>query len=67
MLVMEIEPPIFPDGMPNILQLQDRIEQAWDNGHNARGRIETGGIKDTRKYIGTLEVCVNSHSLRHAY
>ncbi|KAF2233141.1 DUF1671-domain-containing protein [Viridothelium virens] len=31
------------------------IECAWDKGINADGRIDTGGIKGTRKYIGTPE------------
>lgn len=46
----------FPGNLPSILQLQDAIECAWDKGINAVGRIETGGIKGTRKYIGTPEV-----------
>jgi hypothetical protein len=47
----------FPGSrLPSILQLQDMIEQAWDLGFNSTGRIETGGIKGTRKYIGTPEV-----------
>jgi hypothetical protein len=44
------------DDIPNIFQIQDLIETAWDRGYNARGRAETGGIKGTRKYIGTPEV-----------
>ena len=32
------------------------IERAWDMGFNVNGRIETGGICGTRKYIGTPEV-----------
>lgn len=47
----------FPgNGLPSILELQDMIEQAWDMGFNSTGRVETGGIKGTRKYIGTPEV-----------
>lgn len=46
----------FPQQTPGILQLQDLIESAWDAGINPEGRIETGGVKDTRKYIGTPEV-----------
>jgi hypothetical protein len=41
----------------SIPEIQDLIESAWDMGHNSHGRIETGGIKDTRKHIGTSEVC----------
>ncbi len=41
--------------LPSILRLQDMIEHAWDMGFNAVGRIETGGIRLTRKYIGTPE------------
>jgi hypothetical protein len=44
------------DDIPSIFQIQDMIETAWDRGYNARGRVETGGIRGTRKYIGTPEV-----------
>jgi hypothetical protein len=44
--------------IPSVFQIQDLIETAWDRGFNARGRAETGGIKGTRKYIGTPEVGV---------
>jgi zinc finger-containing ubiquitin peptidase 1 len=40
----------------NILSIQDAIEEAWDHGHNAVCREQTQGIRNTRKYIGTLEV-----------
>lgn len=46
----------FPGMLPTILKLQDMIERAWDMGFNSTGRIETGGIRGTRKYIGTPEV-----------
>lgn len=46
----------FGDDIPSIFQIQDLIETAWDRGYNARGRIETGGIRGSRKYIGTPEV-----------
>lgn len=46
----------FPQELPTIFQLQDMIEDAWDNGFNSVGRVETGGIRGTRKYIGTPEV-----------
>jgi hypothetical protein len=39
-----------------IPKLQDMIELAWDQGYNSHGRVETGGIKGTRKHIGTSEV-----------
>ncbi|KAA8643163.1 C78 family peptidase [Aspergillus tanneri] len=45
----------FPDSLPTILELQNMIEQAWDMGYNSVGREETGGIRGTRKYIGTSE------------
>lgn len=45
----------FPGRLPSILRLQDLIEDAWDKGINPTGRIETGGIRLTRKYIGTPE------------
>lgn len=41
--------------LPSIIRLQDMIESAWDQGYNSAGRIETGGIRWTRKYIGTPE------------
>lgn len=45
----------FPGRLPSILKLQELIESAWDKGINSAGRAETGGIKYTRKYIGTPE------------
>ncbi|KAF2854282.1 DUF1671-domain-containing protein [Plenodomus tracheiphilus IPT5] len=45
----------FPGRTPGILKLQDCIETAWDRGINETGRVQTGGIRDTRKYIGTPE------------
>ncbi|KAF5844601.1 hypothetical protein GGP41_007674 [Bipolaris sorokiniana] len=45
----------FPGRLPTILKLQDLIEEAWDNGINSIGRVQTGGIRNTRKYIGTPE------------
>ena len=45
----------FGNKIPSILRLQDLIETAWDMGFNSNARIETGGIKNTRKYIGTPE------------
>ncbi|KAI3114773.1 hypothetical protein CBS147333_1928 [Penicillium roqueforti] len=45
----------FPNKGPTILELQDMIESAWDMGFNSSGRAETGGIKNTRKFIGTPE------------
>ncbi|KAF2484613.1 peptidase family C78-domain-containing protein [Neohortaea acidophila] len=41
--------------MPNVLQIQDTIEQAWNNGICPYGRVETGGVRGTRKWIGTHE------------
>jgi len=40
----------------SILELQALIENAWDKGFNSAARVETGGIVDTRKHIGTAEV-----------
>ncbi|KAI4128568.1 MAG: hypothetical protein LQ338_002662 [Usnochroma carphineum] len=45
----------FPGRVPSILDVQELIESAWDRGINAAGRVETGGIRGTRKYIGTPE------------
>ncbi|OJD39020.1 uncharacterized protein BKCO1_300083 [Diplodia corticola] len=54
----------FPPRTPGILVLQDLIEQAWDMGINEVSRIQTGGIRGTRKYIGTPEVQALLRSLR---
>ena len=48
----------FVGKMPSIIRIQDYIEAGWDQGINPHGRTETGGIKGTRKYIGTSEVSV---------
>ncbi|KAK4143773.1 peptidase family C78-domain-containing protein [Dichotomopilus funicola] len=45
----------FKDSIPSIFQIQEWIETAWDQGINPQGRLETGGIRGTRKYIGTPE------------
>ncbi len=44
--------------IPTIFQIQEFVERAWDLGINKQGRLETGGIRGTRKYIGTPEVGV---------
>lgn len=41
--------------IPSIFRIQEYIETAWDMGINAHGRVETGGVRGTRKYIGTSE------------
>lgn len=46
---------IFQGQIPTIFDIQEYIETAWDIGINSQGRIETGGIRGTRKYIGTPE------------
>ncbi|KAH0359767.1 hypothetical protein KCU65_g9791, partial [Aureobasidium melanogenum] len=40
---------------PTISDLQIRIEEAWKAGYNAHGMTQTGGIRGTRKHIGTSE------------
>ncbi|CZT20969.1 uncharacterized protein RCC_06830 [Ramularia collo-cygni] len=40
---------------PSIPDIQAMIEKAWDAGINAHGRVQTGGVKGTRKHIGTSE------------
>ncbi|KXH59314.1 peptidase family C78 [Colletotrichum nymphaeae SA-01] len=45
----------FQGRLPTIFEIQELIERAWDLGINSQGRVETGGIKGTRKYIGTPE------------
>ncbi|KAI5360288.1 putative peptidase C78, ubiquitin modifier-specific peptidase 1/ 2 [Septoria linicola] len=42
--------------VPPISAVQAMIETAWDKGFNAHGRLATGGIKGTRKHVGTSEV-----------
>ncbi|KAK4177186.1 peptidase family C78-domain-containing protein [Triangularia setosa] len=60
--------------IPTIFQIQDYIETAWDNNISVSGRAETGGIRNTRKYIGTpeavamfrlLQIPFNAQSLKH--
>jgi hypothetical protein len=46
----------FENKIPSIFDIQEYIEHAWDLGIKAEGRVETGGIRGTRKYIGTPEV-----------
>ncbi|KAF4507137.1 hypothetical protein G6O67_005805 [Ophiocordyceps sinensis] len=53
----------FGNRLPTVLEIQDLIEQAWDKGYNPRGRLETGGIKQTRKFIGTPEAQALFNSL----
>lgn len=45
----------FDSRIPHVLQIQDQIEAGWTMGINSFCRTETGGIKGTRKYIGTSE------------
>ena len=47
---------VFNGKVPTIFDIQEYIEHAWDIGINASGRVETGGIRGTRKYIGTPDV-----------
>ena len=49
---------IFRGKVPTIFAIQDYIEEAWDMGINSQSRIETGGIRGTRKYIGTPDVSI---------
>lgn len=53
---------VFHDKVPSIFDIQEYIENAWDQGINSQGRIETGGIRGTRKYIGTPDVSIPSFS-----
>nr|ANM86720.1 hypothetical protein [Cladonia uncialis subsp. uncialis]AUW30984.1 hypothetical protein [Cladonia uncialis subsp. uncialis] len=46
---------LFHGRLPSVIQLQDMIEDAWERGFNSMGKVETGGIRGTRKYIGTPE------------
>ncbi|KAK3074177.1 hypothetical protein LTR53_003575 [Teratosphaeriaceae sp. CCFEE 6253] len=47
--------PHMRGSMPNVLDIQDTIERAWAHGILPHGRTETGGIRGTRKWIGTSE------------
>ncbi|KAK4203679.1 peptidase family C78-domain-containing protein [Triangularia verruculosa] len=60
--------------IPTIFQIQDWIETAWDNNIHATGRAETGGIRNSRKFIGTpeavamfkwLQIPFNAQSLKY--
>jgi hypothetical protein len=55
--IKAVGPERFGAGLPGILQIQDMIEEAWDRDPYSVGRQETGGIRNTRKWIGTPEVC----------
>ena len=46
----------YNDALPNILEIQDLIENAWAQNINSHAREEIGSIRGTRKYIGTTEV-----------
>lgn len=48
----------FERGVPSVLGLQDLIEEAWNMGINESGRAQTGGVRGTRKHVGTPEVCM---------
>lgn len=50
---------------PTVLKLQALIEDAWNAGINDHGRILTGGIKGTRKHVGTSEVSRFDQSLHY--
>ena len=58
---------LLPDPHPiySISKMQGMIEKAWDQGINSHGRIETGGIRSTRKHIGTSEVCYFHHLVNY--
>jgi len=47
--------PAGPQWIPNVLQIQNAIEAAWDRGLCEIARTELGGIRNTRKWIGSTE------------
>ncbi|KAK6437860.1 hypothetical protein LTR95_005940 [Oleoguttula sp. CCFEE 5521] len=51
--------------LPNVLRMQDTIEAAWDAGIGTHGRVETGGIRGTRKWIGTQEAAAYLQHIQH--
>ncbi|KAF2719810.1 hypothetical protein K431DRAFT_227789 [Polychaeton citri CBS 116435] len=55
MLLSSMQSGTRGDLLPNVLQIQDTIEAAWDAGLCTYSRTETGGIKGTRKWIGSME------------
>lgn len=54
---------VFEGKVPTIFDIQDTIEDAWDVGIHSYNRISTGGIKGTRRYIGTPEVRVQKRQI----
>lgn len=48
----------FPGRTPGILDIQDHIENAWNNDVHQYSRKQIGQLKNTRKWIGTLEVSI---------
>lgn len=54
----------FMGQIPSIFDIQDAIESAWKKGIKEEGFIETGGIRGTRKFIGTPEVSTSPTSAR---
>jgi len=51
-----------------IPKVQDMIETAWNRGFNAHGGIQTGGVRGTRKHVGTSEVSyLDIFSMRDAW
>ncbi|KAF2404554.1 DUF1671-domain-containing protein [Trichodelitschia bisporula] len=51
----------FPGRTPGVLQLQDWIEKAWDQGICETSRAEIGQLLGTRKWIGTMEALALYH------
>ncbi|QIW95803.1 hypothetical protein AMS68_001321 [Peltaster fructicola] len=47
--------PMTAKRLYTVPELQNMIETAWTRGFNAHGRDQTGGVRGTRKYIGTSE------------
>ncbi|KAI0129269.1 DUF1671-domain-containing protein [Hypoxylon sp. NC0597] len=54
---------IFKSTIPDIFEIQDLIEKAWDAGINPSARKQVGVLRRTRKYIGTAEAQVFFHYL----
>jgi len=64
--LMDVRPDPLPrlkGRIPSVLGIQDMIEDGWARGMNAYGLIQTGGIRGTRKHIGTPEVINAFHRL----
>jgi len=57
--------PEGPQQIPNVLQIQAFIHQAWERGMCPQGQVETGGIRNSRKCKSPSKW--NGRKRRHGY